>query len=177
MDPISRSTYGFCQGDCAAVTTSFIPMPFATAITSFPKIASRSRIKYGRFVPRKRFSNLLRLHRHCNGAQTAARGSDPDPKEKLGVKEMSRLSRHGRTPSLRWQAVNRRAATLFIRAPESFSFPPPVNSSPRPWRTPCAPSKSQTRSARTSTSRLQSMSDTSHVVAQSLVRKRGEYHY
>ena len=38
--------YGFCQGDCAAVTTSFIPMPFATAITSFPKIASRSRIKY-----------------------------------------------------------------------------------------------------------------------------------
>src|SRR5438094_5483736 len=46
MDPISRSTYGFCQGDCAAVNTSFIPMPFATAITSFPKIASRSRIKY-----------------------------------------------------------------------------------------------------------------------------------
>jgi len=46
MDPIRRSTYGFCQGDRAAVTTSSIPMPFATAMTSFPKMASRSRIKY-----------------------------------------------------------------------------------------------------------------------------------
>jgi hypothetical protein len=41
-----RLAYGFCQGDCAAVTTSLIPMPVATAITSFPKMASRSRIKY-----------------------------------------------------------------------------------------------------------------------------------
>src|SRR5713101_3003908 len=84
--------------------------------------------------------------------------------------------RCGGTLSCWLRGVNRGGFT-FIRAPERYSLPPPVNSSPRRWRTPCAPSKPQTRSTRTSTSRLQSMPDTSHVVRTTRVRKRGEYHY
>src|SRR5437879_1343021 len=40
------STYGFCQGDRGAVTTSSIPMLFVRATNAPPKIASRSRIQY-----------------------------------------------------------------------------------------------------------------------------------
>src|ERR1700685_3747153 len=36
MEPISRSTYGFCHGERGAVVTSSIPMPFVMATQSPP---------------------------------------------------------------------------------------------------------------------------------------------
>jgi hypothetical protein len=36
MEPISRSTYGFCHGERGAVITSSIPMPFVMATKSAP---------------------------------------------------------------------------------------------------------------------------------------------
>src|SRR5215471_8865850 len=60
MDPISRSTNGFCQGDRAAVTTASVPMPLIVA----PNFSSENRISIAdqiarRFLPGKSFSKLL----------------------------------------------------------------------------------------------------------------------
>src|SRR4029450_5548944 len=44
--PMSRSTYGFCQGDRAAVLTSWIPMDCARLENATPYTAPRARRRY-----------------------------------------------------------------------------------------------------------------------------------
>ena len=44
--PFNPSRYGFCQGDRAAVLTSWIPMDCARLENATPYTASRSRMRY-----------------------------------------------------------------------------------------------------------------------------------
>ena len=61
MDPISRSTYGFCQGELCRRNHFLYPHAFRDCDDLFSEdcISIADQIP-GRFVPRKRFSNLLR---------------------------------------------------------------------------------------------------------------------